>query len=226
MWVFKTVEWALFHWGEWRCSLIRQWAKNDTRYQLLPGELNLLARSQIESLGLEGIGFTFYWVCCLVSDINLDYKESFMRIVIPMWWTQEYNEAFSVYGSAGSRLVPPNLVNEKDLDFFLQQYEIELFSDNRGYVFLPSNHRLNVVLNKLKGRPMKRGGVGRDPIYSDRLAVRCAELKKLGNSPLQISELVSLPKEVYIEGEGPDVIRHLIKRGDRLIMENMGEPDF
>lgn len=219
MWKHKTVERALFRWGKWRCSLIKQWIKNDTRFQFLPDELNLLTRRQIESLGLEGIGFTLYWACCLFSDFNLDYEESFIRIVLPPWWTPEFNRAFSVSGTAGLRSVPPKLTNERDRDFSLRQYGMEMFSDGRGYVFLPSNHQLSVVLNELKGRPRKRGKIGRSPIYSDRLAVRCTALRKLGNSPIQISELVDLPEKVYLEGSQPDVIRHLINRGNIIMTE-------
>ncbi len=219
MWTCKTVERALFRWGKWRCSLIKEWIESEKHCQFLPDELNLSAKSEIEKLGLESIGFTFYWACCLTSDVNLDYQASFVTIKVPTWWTPEFNEAFSVYGSLGQRVAPPNFRNERDRHFFLQQMGIEPFLDGRGYVFLASSHQLNTVLGELKGRPRKKGRVGRVPIYSDRLAVRCAALKKYGNSLLQIPNLVDLPEKFYIGGQDPDFIRHLINRGNRLVVE-------
>ncbi|MFC1902537.1 hypothetical protein ACFLX4_00505 [Chloroflexota bacterium] len=219
MWRFKKIEPTLFRWGKWRCSLIREWIKSEKYYQIPPDELNLLAKSKMERLALESIGFTFYWACCLTSDCNLDYEASFAKIIVPPWWTPEFNRAFSVYALPGQRVFPPNLTNERDRNFFHRQYGMTPFSDGRGYVFLSSSHELNVVLDELKGRPRKRGRVGRGLIYSDRLAVRCAALRKFKNSPLQISKLVDLPEEVYLEGREPDVVRQLLNRGNRLIME-------
>lgn len=214
MWLSPTVERALFRWRKWRCSLIWQWMSQEYP-QFSPGELNVLAKREIEKLGLDSIGFTFYWTCCLFSDFNLDYETSFTRIVIPPWWTQEFNRAFSVYASTGQRIVPPNLINERDRDFFLRQYGVETFSDGRGYVFLLSMHELNIVLDELKGRPRKRGRVGRKPIYPDRQAVACATLKYQGRGYPKIAEQVGLPDYLY----PPEVVRHLVSRGTKLICE-------
>ena len=217
----ETVERALFQWEKWRFSLIRQWMRNDTYSQFSPDELNVLAKSETATLGFENIGFAFYWTCCLTSDVNFDYEKSFETIRVPTWWTPEFNRAFSVYGLQGKRMFPPKLVNDRDRRFFPLSWSVDVdhFLDGRGYVFLKPAHQLYTVLNELKGRPRKRGRAGRRPGFPDRLAVRCASLRKLRNSVLQISKLVDLPEEVLFEGKQPDVVRHLINRGNRLIGE-------
>ena len=86
MWRPKQVEQALFRWGKWRCSLIDRWVRTEAELsELSPDKLRLDVKRRLRKMGLAGTRIEVYWICSLVSDLNLDNSASFDKIVIPDW---------------------------------------------------------------------------------------------------------------------------------------------
>jgi hypothetical protein len=224
MWNPKKVEQALFYWGEWRCSLIDRWMRTEDKLsELSPDKLRFYVKRRLSKLGLAGTGIEVYWICSLVSDLNLDNSASFNKIVIPYWlkwWPVPYKDPLRL--NPADRMYPPWLVSEKEIDFAERQYGSESrFLKPAGLtsMFLSPNHELFSVIETLRGRPRKRQKPGKLPRYPDRLAVKCAVLRIRGLTYVAIAKKFNLPVTKPELSEQSDVARHLISRGYKLVNE-------
>lgn len=241
MWKPKIVERALFRWGKWRQSLITEWGKTtNTLDKLSAEEQTSIINTAVQKLGLPDSKFLkIYWVCCVASDYNLDYPNTYDKIVFPKWLPLPRSKLpkwyllkvpFGEKLKPGLRIYPPPVIGEKDIDFFVYQdgyseakYFRKLYypKEDDYYVYLPAEHELYSVLNKFKGRPRLKISVGKIPLYSDRLAIKCAVLKDLGTSYVQIAEELGLPISKPYLSEQSDVAKHLVTRGRSLITNEL-----
>lgn len=224
MWQPRQVEQALFRWGKWRCSLIDQWVRTEAELsELSPDKLKLDVKHRLRKTGLAGARIEVYWICSLVSDLNLDNSASFDKIVIPdwlQWWPVPYHDPLSL--NPGARMYPPWLVSENDIDFAKRQYGSEsrfLKPPGLTSMLLSPDHELYSVIEPLRGRPRKRHKPGRPPRYPDRLAVKCAALSTQELTYVEIAKQLGLPVTKPELSEQSDVVRHLISRGSKLINE-------
>jgi hypothetical protein len=224
MWQPKKVEQALLHWDKWRCSLIDQWGRIKAELsETSPERLRLKARRRLRKIGLSGVKIEVYWICSLVSDLNLDHYASFDKIVIPdwlRWWPLPYHNPLIL--KTGARIYPPWLLSENDIDFAKRQYGPKSpFLKPAGLVSisLPPSHELYSVIEPLRGRPKKQKGPGRAPRYPDHLAVKCAILRTKHLTYIEIAKQLGLPVTKPELSEHSDVVRHLTNRGSKLIEE-------
>ena len=224
MWQPRQVEQALFRWGKWRCLLLDQWVRPEAKLiELSPDKLKLGVKRRLRKIGLAGVRIEVYWICSLVSDLNLDNSASFDKIVIPdwlQWWPLAYQDPLSL--KPGARMHPPWLVSENDIDFAKRQYGADSrFLKPAGLTFmlLSPDHELYSVIEPLRGRPRKRHKPGRPLRYPDHLAVKCAVLRTQRLTYVEIAKRLGLPVTKPELSEQSDVVRHLISRGNKLINE-------
>ncbi|MBM4463612.1 MAG: hypothetical protein FJ012_09860 [Chloroflexi bacterium] len=95
------------------------------------------------------------------------------------------------------------------------------FSPREPRVLLPSDHDFCSILRGLRGRPRKRRGkAGRAPLYSDRLAVKCA-VAKGDMTYTEIARRFGLNTTIKrpFLSEQSDTVRHLVQRGAKLLEE-------
>jgi hypothetical protein len=239
MWQPKTVERALFNWQKWRNSIISEWIKPyDDIEDLLPRQIKDKARQKMQQIGFPpSLFLEIYWLCCIASDYNLDYPTTYENIVIPSWLPlppskrpeRYYRKSpFINRMKPGFRIYPPPVLGESDIDFLAYEggYEAMAFfrdvyypKENYYGIFLLSDHPFSLELKKIKGRPKCKLEAGRAPSYSDRLAVKCATLKGLGKSFVEIAGEFGLPIKKLYSSHQSDTARHLVDRGTRLINE-------
>ena len=226
MWRPETVERGLFQWHGWRQSIVAQWAGHRNR----AGELSLEqvkanARQELRKLNFPGsLWLELYYVCCINSDYNLDDDVAHKNIVISDWLPMPFDPLLWDYQIfTGTRIYPPAILSERELDFIT---EVDLEGVNQAYhypreheprIFLPSHHELYSVLGKLRARTKRFTKVGRRPLYSDHLAVRCAALRKSGMTHVQIAENLGLPVKSYYFSRQSYVTQHLVNRGEKLL---------
>jgi hypothetical protein len=218
MWRPNTVERALFRWKKWRNSIIKHWAvwKYDKDW------LEKVVSQELGELGLPASSLLeIYWISCLTSDYNLDYTTTYARIVTP---TGLKKGGFEV--NPGIKIYPPQVIREEDVKFESSQYGIPRDALIRLYSYassdrllLKSDHELLGVLKDLRGRPGIRGKQGPIPHYHDRLAVQCAALKDRGMSYVEIAKRLGLPVTRRYSSYQSDVVRHLVRRGRKLLRE-------
>ena len=233
MWQSKTVERALFRWDKWRQSLVKVWARCDPgSNELASARLQELASTVVKGFGLpDSAILELYWACCVTSRCNIDYEASFDRIVISEAVELPFDPSISgLRIELGMRACPPLLISEKDVVFHCQQYGLDFrsylhhykFSPARGndLVFLDKDHELYPIISELKGRPSKRHQVGRVPNHGDHLAVRCAALKQLHLTYVEIADTLGLKVSRYYLSSQSDVVRSLVHRGEELIRAN------
>jgi hypothetical protein len=224
MWHPKKVEKALFYWGKWRCSLIDRWMRDEAKLsELSPDKLRLYVKRRLSKLGLAGTRIEVYWICSLVSDLNLDNSTSFNKIVIPdwlQWWPVPYKGLLRL--NPGARMYPPWLVSKNDIDFAKRQDGPEsrfLKPPGLTSMLLSLDHELFSVIGPLRGRSRKRNKPGRPPEHPDHLTVKCAALKTKGLTYVEIAERFHLPVTRLYSNDQSDVARHLVDRGKKLINE-------
>lgn len=202
MWNAKKVEQALFRWPNWRQSIVAQWTCLEVDLQQMPiDEAEDVARQQIRGLDLPASRWLeIYWVCSTTSDYSLDNEDSFSNITLPQWLAPaELPSDYTL--KPGTRMYPPAVASEKDLEPFSRQYpwaSIDSLShpkETEYYIYTSSGHEFYSVLETLRGRPKRRSGKrGRIPVYSDRLAVECAVYKdRLNLTYLEIADRLELP---------------------------------
>jgi hypothetical protein len=226
MWQRKRVERALFRWNKWRGSLIDQWVNfpNDLSNPSLD-ELRQQSKKALDRLALPPSWLLeLYWICCVVSDYNLDYEESYDRIIVPGWFVIPFPElqhfAFKI---AATRWYPPRLLRDEDIRLEARRHGLAietLFSTYRHDAYsllLPTHHEFWQIISKLRGRPAKVKTRGRLPQYPDRLAVKCAMLHDSGSTDVEIARKFNLPVKRPYTSEQSDTVRHLVRRGRKLI---------
>jgi hypothetical protein len=229
MWSHEKVERALFSWWKWRQSIMQQWIIVDEE---LIGLTHNKLREKIQQ-ELTGMGFPIslwlevYWVCCVISDHNLDDWSTYDNIVIPAWllsFDYPYRELDHI--EAEMRCYPPEILNERDLDHFARQYmggvlpdRSILYPRERHFrIFLPSQHEFYNVLGMFKGRPRTTKKRGKPSKYSDRLAIRCAVMRdEYRMKYVEIAQRFDLPRTKPYDSWQSDVTRQLIYRGRRLL---------
>lgn len=233
MWQSKTVERALFKWNKWRQSLVRVWASYDPgSNELASSRLNILTHQAVKEFNLPDSAFLeLYWACCVVSNCNMDYEASFDRIVISEALELPFDPSISdLRIEVGMRAYPPVMINEKDVEFFCYQHGLDSKSRldryrcspdrGDGQLFVDKDRELYPIISKLRGRPSKRKKVGRLPNHSDHLAIRCAVLKDSGEKYVTIADRLGLPVKTPFFSEQSDIVRHLVRRGERLLKAN------
>jgi len=206
-------------------------------------ELRRTARGELQKLGLEGPKMELYWICSVASEYNLDYETSFEKIVVPPWFPLRYDRRLLkyklgvrvyppgfqfllryVYGRLrpGVRVYPPRLMTEKEVR---RQSGLGpgVYISTRilgiATMLLPPGHELYAEMEALKGRPSKKCKRGRLPKYSDQLATKCAALKKLGSTNVEIAKQLGLPVTKPYSSEQSDIVRNLVNRGRKLLSE-------
>lgn len=220
MWKPETVERALFRWRRWRQTIVNQWVNSDLESL---SDLKSRAEDQLLLLNFpESLWLELYWISVVAADFCFNDESSFDRIVVPAGLCVDQRLA-SYDLPPGTRVYPPRIWSEKDIDFASRQLgwpKTMLYSKPLDmYVYLPSDHELYSVLSKLKGRPKKNlGKRGRRPLFSDRLAVRCAS-KRPDRTFVEIAKMFGLPTQRYIFSEQSDTVRHLVARGRKLLEE-------
>lgn len=240
MWQPKSVERALLRWQKWRRSIISYWAESGNDLNGLPSNhIRDEAKEETQKLGFpRSLFLEFYWICCIASDFNLDYAVTYDNIVIPQWLPVPPKPPSAFYYrrcvvknelKPGLRIYPPPVVGDSDIDFFVYQdgYEAAAFfrelyypKENDYGMFLPIGHELWSVLNQIKGRPKLSHKSGAVPTYSDRLAVKCATLYDAHNKGyVEIADKLQLPTKTYFFTRQSDLVRHLVRRGRKLIAE-------
>lgn len=233
MWQSKTVERALFKWDKWRQSLVKVWVCYDPgSSQLASARLKKLANKADKGFGLpDSAILELYWACCVTSSCNIDYEASFDRIVISEAVELPFDPSITdLRIEVGMRAYPPVMINERDVEFFCYQHGLDLkpsleryrFSPSRGndQLFVDKDHELYPIISKLKGRPGKPKQVGHLPNHSDHLAIRCAALKQLGLTYVEIADKLGLKVRSYYFSSQSAVVRSLVLRGKELIKAN------
>jgi hypothetical protein len=244
VWNPPNVERALFRWAKWRESLIAEWA-DPGESELTQEHLTRRAESVLRGLDLRPSAILLlYRICCVASDVNLDYEASFKKIVIPRGVQLPFDPLLTCFAlEVGSRVHPPSIVAGQDLAFFSRQYGAATSvigrdgitrmtaTDNyepnfrRGeWLLLPPGHELAAVLAERKGRPPRMKP--RYLKYGDRLAVKCAASKDLGKTYLEVARQFGLPiqeKHHYWESAQSDLAMYLVRRGRKLLVEIRGE---
>lgn len=231
MWKPTTVERVLFRWPRWRRSIVMQWTHLLTN-PLVPDAtyLKTEARDEVFKLGMLSPSpvLEFYWMCCVTSDINIDYKATFKKIVVPPWLSSPSNPlvfAESYTLNPGARMYPPTVFTSVDIPYYLNSVEFPLHIENvteRCFrLFFKDDHEFAVMLKERKGRPIEAHKPGKPPVYSDRLAVASAVLKNSGSTYVAIAKQLNLPYSKPYESEQSDTVYHLVKRGAKLLSENL-----
>jgi hypothetical protein len=218
MWQPNTVERVLFRWKKWRDSIIRNWAGEEYDEDWPKKAVG----QELKELGFPAsFPLEIYWISCLTSDYNLDYPNTYARIVTPSGLKKG---GFEV--NPGIKIYPPQVIREKDVEFESSQYGIPRDALIRLYshassdrLLLKSDHEFLSVLKDLRGRPGIRGKQGPIPHYHDRLAVQCAALKDSGMSYVEIAKRFGLPVTRRYSSYQSDVARHLVCRGRKLLRE-------
>ncbi len=220
MWQSETVERALFKWPKWRQSIISQWAAEpESHLNALQYQLQAIAAQELGRLGFPSCpSLENYWICCITSDYNLEYPTSFKNIVAPSWISTSQIHGYKIQG--GFRGLPPCVLDEDAIQVERRCYpwltQKQLFPNQ---MFLPQEHLFYTVLRQVKGRPPSTGKIGKHPVLSDRLAVRCAALKDSGRTYVEIARELDLPITRPNFTKQSDAARHLVQRGKRLIAE-------
>ena len=229
MWSHENVERALFSWQKWQQSIVQQWIIGEGEFiGLAYDELREKVQQELTRMDFPtSMWLEIYWVCCVISDYNLDDWNTYDNIVIPAWLlSTDYPYRVLDQIKVKKRCYPPELWNERDIDFFARQYlggeltdrSILYPSERHFRIFLPSQHEFYEALNKFKGRPRVSRKRGKQSKYSDRLAVRCAVMKdKYGMTFVDIANKFDLPCTKPYESWQSDVARQLVERGRKLI---------
>lgn len=222
MWQSSTVERALFKWNKWRSSILVGWVEWDDKVTEKENIDELEVDKALFEMKLPDLELLrVYWIACLKSKYNFNYPKSFCNIMIKAG--QHFGD-FEI--NQGSRIYPPQVVTKGDLEFEARKRGLDFetlkqlcsgsYSPN---LLLPSEHDLLILLGKMKGRPtthIKRGPL---PWYPDRLAVRCASLRKSGLSYVEIATKLELPITRPWSSNQSDVALYLTTRGNRLLNE-------
>jgi hypothetical protein len=244
MWQYKKVEQALFRWDKWRQSIVGGWITPGDLKELPLSQLKLRVREELNKLNLPGsLWFELYWICCVSSEYNFDYETSFKKILVPDWLPLPYEPSLYDYEiRSRTRMYPPDIWDEGDIQFSAKQrglWGIKFYDENGRIeevdrsllypknfelrIFLPSDHELYRVLNRLQGRPKNVNKIGKYPLYSDRLAVQCAVLcDRDAMTYVKIAERFGLPVTKPIFSSQSNHVIHLIRRGRKLI-NDLGE---
>lgn len=237
MWKPKNVERALFTWGKWRQSIISQWLNPEKDLEEFTlKQLRGKVRQELRTLGLPtSTWLELYWICCTVSEYNLDDWNTFNNIVVPAWLLSRYERIMgfdNLYWLRNpiSRVYPPEIWDEGDVDYMTRRVTGKQDIDERDriypweewpWIFLPSRYELYEFLNKLKGRPREKSRKpGNRPSYPDSLAVKCAVLnEKHDMTHVEIAIKFGLPITKPYDSRQSDIVRHLVDRGRKLITE-------
>jgi hypothetical protein len=222
MWQPKIVERALLKWPVWHNSLIQKWVSWDDDVNVIENISQTQIEKTLDEMKLPNIEiFQIYWVACVTSKYNLDYPKTYDNIVMPVSYHVEY---FQI--GPNVRIYPPRIVPEKDLCYiatqvglgydWLKQYYSEKFSLS---VLLKPDHGLLQLLRNMRGRPVTHGERGIVPRYCDRLAVRCAVLKRNGLSFVNIANKLNLGVTRPWSSDQSDRASYLVKRGNKLLGE-------
>jgi hypothetical protein len=220
MWQSQMVERALFKWNKWRNSIISNWVQWKDGLDEQTSILKPVAGQELKKIGLPALLILeVYWICCLTSNYNFDYPVTYEKIIVP---SGPYVKGSDL--KPGTRVYPPPVIVDKDLTFESRKFGFSrdtlkaLYSEPYGFkVLLQSDHELFDILIKMKGRPVIRGKGGPVPRYDDRLAVRCASMKRRGMSYIQIAEKLCLPVTRPFSSRQSDVTVHLVLRGTELL---------
>jgi hypothetical protein len=234
MWKSEVVERALFAWPVWRESIIRRWMLPDVDWAHLPkGEVRDIASKGITSLGFPYcLIFEIYWLSCLVSDYCMSDPTTFSTIAVPDYLPRFFEPLVRFDKSMiDKRAYPPPIYNESDLKFHYlsrMQHEIEEAGQHppgllEEFMFLPSNNGFWKILSCYRGRPKASRRCGRQPMYSDRLAVYCAKMKSEGSTYVEIARKFILPITIPEHYQQSDAARYLVKRG-QVIIESIYTP--
>jgi len=222
MWQPNMVERGLFKWNKWRNSIIRNWVECQHEQEKLASLLTLGVEQELNEIGLPALSvLELYWMSCLTSDFNLDYPDTYAKIVTPVGVQIRGREI-----DPGIKVYPPLVISDKDLTFESRQFGFStdelrsLYSDSSSYkMLLQSDHELFDVLKRMRGRPGTRGKRGPVPHYSDRVAIQCAALKDDGMSYVEIAERLHLPVTRPYNSQQSDVTVNLVQRGRKLLGE-------
>lgn len=197
---------------------------------LLLDELKITAKHEMQNLGLSFASplLELYWICCVASDYNLDYKSTFEKIAVPPGLPLPSDPRVYLHYpklKSGSRMYPPAVSTSKDIPFYLNKLEfpfhIDKIDEASFWIFIEDEHEFAAILNKMKGRPPKGSKPGAIPVHSDRLAVACASLKKSDSTYVDIAKQFDLPRTEPWGSEQSDIVRHLVKRGAKLLSNNL-----
>lgn len=229
MWDSKNVERALFSWWRWQHSIINQWVIGD--HGPVEGtyeEFRDRVQRELSVMELPVSNWLeIYWICCVCSNYTITDRISYKNILMHDWLMKlagVYLKSYKI--ETGTRVYPPEVWNERDIDIYALRYFGKNLTDksilypNEGdlRIFLPTGHEFYEVLKKFKGRPRVYRKRGKRPHYSDRLAVHCAvEKDKREMTYIEIAKRFDLPRTKPWESWQSDVARHLVNRGRRLI---------
>ena len=85
--------------------------------------------------------------------------------------------------------------------------------------FTNEGHPLMQILSRMRGRPRERAvKPGQKPWYSERLAIKCAIMKRSGHTYLEIGKQFRLrPSKRYYDSEQNDQARQLVEQGELLL---------
>ena len=228
MWTHEVVERALFCWSKWRYSFIEQWSDLGAELEYFDlGRLKLTAKTALDKLNFPSSPWLqLYWICCVVSDYNFDYEESFNNIVIPNWLPLPFDSSASLNIKPGIRMLPPAIYTEADLEklgHWILILDMEELAKTMNWIglILPPTHELYHFLGKQRGRPKKPSKIGKRPHYSDRLAVKCAILRDVCRMTyVEAAEKLGLAITKPYDSWQSDAARHLVKRG-RILLDSL-----
>ncbi len=229
MWDSKNVERALFSWWRWQHSIINQWVIGD--HGPVEGtyeEFRDRVQRELSVMELPVSNWLeIYWICCVCSNYTITDRISYKNILMHDWLMKlagVYLKSYKI--ETGTRVYPPEVWNERDIDIYALRYFGKNLTDksilypNEGdlRIFLPTGHEFYEVLRKFKGRPKESGTRGRRSQYSDRLSVQCAVLKdKNGMTYVGIADRFGLPTDAPYISKQSDVARQLVFKGRKLI---------
>lgn len=207
---------------------------SDIDWAKLPAEeVRDTATGEIVTLGFFHCRlFEIYWLSCIVSDYCISDPTTFSNIVVPSLLTPIYEPLVGIDKSiTGKRAYPPKMYSESEaklLDLSVLQLEIEGMGRNHPALFvertiLPSEHELNEVLRRYRGRLKTSHQRGRPRKSSDRKAVYCAKMMNEGQTNTEISRKVGLPRKMFDNYWQSNAARYLVKRG-QLLIESLDTP--
>ena len=87
-------------------------------------DLKKTAREELKSLVFpNSLWLQLYWICCIYSEYNFDYHESFEKIVIPEQLPMPFEPSMGQYLlEGGMRIYPPAVWDEKDAIFYASHH--------------------------------------------------------------------------------------------------------
>lgn len=220
MWQSRVVERALCQWGRWQQTIVNQWIESGD--ESISG-LESKAETQMRLLDFpKSYRLEVYWICMVASDFSFDDVLSFTGIAVPAGLCGKYKEWLEYNSvSPGTGLLPPQVWSEKDIEresYRLGLPKSQLYESSRdNYIYLPYEHELRSILGRFRGRPEENlGKQGRSPVYSDRLAVKCA-CKYPEMTYVEIAKIYNLPiRKPYLSKQS-DTASHLVTRGRKLL---------